>query len=748
MAISTSSGRLARPVVLLIAIAFVGSALLLAGPPARAAFQNLDVQPGRYTGTNLYVPGETMAITLTAGSGDVFDIEVLHWIPPSGTRTTQATFDNETVPASGMRTVTWLIPNTAADSPWYWVVVYGPNWFESSGSNPAPCGAFGCDAYLFEIRGYNFNAWLDRTRYIPGDTVTVGWSATLVRDGSPAPDGDGEIQAYNGATSLLPSPHLFTASQGTFSFRLSTSADPNRDPFVRIWFNDTSGSRHHVRDLFFDIGFLDAILSVGATYPPGAIVTIDVWAKAAASAGMAGLGSPGVSGAVVNITISDVATGATTPYGATDLSSAADGRVTHVFQLAPTPTSAVYDVQIRVTAHGSLTTTESDTFEVRATPLFSVQLSLDRSAYVSGETASAEARVDPGGTNVTYQWRIYNVASGAALFQRSTGSPKLAYPIPANFTGNLGFIVTANDGQGNDDTATQTVGVASGYLGVTLDRTLFDAGDTITATYTLRSVVMTAPTYFYEVRNVNGDLVRSGNLSTSSFAFPTPAAASAEYTFTVTASDAGRVVQGSATAFQAALFVLGLSLDRPSYLPGETMRVGYTIAGRGPVSWPSVFQFSVNLVGSTATIVTTTTRSGEFALRIPEGTNEGDLVLIVFEANTAAQAIETVHIGSTNPLWTTEVAGIPTFAVLLALLVALLIVGFLFLWRRTAGGMGPRPTVEKPAPPPPPAGPERRPPTSPMSVACKNCAKTIDLTTSKRPIEVMCPSCGETQLVT
>ncbi|MGQ0798050.1 MAG: hypothetical protein ACT4OI_09365, partial [Methanobacteriota archaeon] len=98
--------------------------------------------------------------------------------------------------------------------------------------------------------------------------------------------------------------------------------------------------------------------------------------------------------------------------------------------------------------------------------------------------------------------------------------------------------------------------------------------------------------------------------------------------------------------------------------------------------------------------------------------------------------------------WTTEVAGIPTFAILLALLVALLIVGFLFLWRRMAGGMGARPSAEKPTPPPPPAGPERRPPTTPMSVPCKNCGATIEMTTSKRPIEVMCPSCGETQLVT
>jgi len=34
-----------------------------------------------------------------------------------------------------------------------------------------------------------------------------------------------------------------------------------------------------------------------------------------------------------------------------------------------------------------------------------------------------------------------------------------------------------------------------------------------------------------------------------------------------------------------------------------------------------------------------------------------------------------------------------------------------------------------------------------MTVTCKACGAPIEITTSKRPIEVMCPSCGETQMV-
>src|SRR5207237_67374 len=75
----------------------------------------------------------------------------------------------------------------------------------------------------------------------------------------------------------------------------------------------------------------------------------------------------------------------------------------------------------------------------------------------------------------------------------------------------------------------------------------------------------------------------------------------------------------------------------------------------------------------------------------------------------------------------------------------LLLVAVLGLWRRTGGGslFGPRA-----ARPPPGPGPVQAPASAPMSIACRRCGKPVEITTSKRPIEVMCPSCGETQVVT
>jgi len=95
--------------------------------------------------------------------------------------------------------------------------------------------------------------------------------------------------------------------------------------------------------------------------------------------------------------------------------------------------------------------------------------------------------------------------------------------------------------------------------------------------------------------------------------------------------------------------------------------------------------------------------------------------------------------------WSTDVGGAPVYAIVLGLLFLLVLVAVVGLWRRTGGGFR---FLHRGTPPPPPEGPTHASAATPMSVNCRRCGKPIDLTTSRRPIEVMCPSCGETQVVT
>ena len=734
-----------RPLAIAVAFATVLAGFLAASPTARAAFDRLEVEPGQYTGTNVYVPTETMEFRVYGDPSDTYDVEVFHFVFPFGVRTSRASFDDQVIPSGGVRTISWTVQPSEEDSTWYWVAVYPDDYFENGGMGVR----FPFSAYRFTIQGYTFSVWTDRASYLPGDTVTVSWAALQIKDGRPAPPGVGDIQVWDDSGTPLRAPYSFNASTGSFSLTLATSADPDLDANARGWFNDTATNpdRLGTDGHSFDIDYLGVILSVDAAYPPGAVVTVDVRAKITDFPGAPFGFEPGAADVVVNITILDANTGSTTSYGATNLVTPADGRVSHVFQLAATPTQGTYDVQASATAHAVLNAAESDTFDVVSTPRFSVLLILDRANYVSGETVRATASADPSGANDTYQWVLTD--TGGNILLASAGSATTAsWAIPTDYTGTLTWRVTVNDGAGNVASDVVSVQIAFGYLALSVNPTEYVAGDLLTASYSLRSQVISNPTYFYEVRADGVDLVASGGALTTSFTYRTPDPAAGTYLIEVTASEGGRTVVGQILASQVARIVLSISTDRNTYLPGETIRISYALSARGPIALPQSFALVAQLFGSATTSVATASPTGEFSLTVPTTTNEGDLILAVVEIFTGAQALETVHIGSTNPLWSSEIAGIPVFAVLLALLVFLLLVGFIVLWRRTSMGVGPKPSVLKPAPPPPPAGPERKAPTTPMSVACKNCSKTIDLTTSKRPIEVMCPSCGETQLVT
>src|SRR5206468_134085 len=307
-----------------------------------------------------------------------------------------------------------------------------------------------------------------------------------------------------------------------------------------------------------------------------------------------------------------------------------------------------------------------------------VTVVLDKSSYLSGDTASARAIVyrTPAPGNYTYVWRVRNLFF-QLLNTTTTAGAVFNYPIALAYTGTLRFEATVDDGQGTVVAGQQSATVAQAYMSLTLDRGDYNPGDTISAFYGVRSHVITSPAYSYAVTDTNTVVVLSGTTNATFFSFATPNPSSRSYTFRVTATDRGNSTQALATINQATGFVLGMSFDRASYAAGETVQAG------------------------------------------PTG----------------------------SAFWSTEVAGFPVFAIVLSVLFLVLLVAVIGLWRRLGGGFGL--LGGKAVPPPPPAeGPGPTSPTSPMSITCRRCGKPIDLSTSRRPIEVMCPSCGETQVVT
>ena len=417
-----------------------------------------------------------------------------------------------------------------------------------------------------------------------------------------------------------------------------------------------------------------------------------------------------------------------------------------MFLLGANPTTGSYEND--ATAHAAQSATGSTTFTVQPQPTLTVQVKLDKSQYLSGDTLHAPATVfqsAPG--NLTYTWKVSDQA-GNQLALIVGGPSSFAYPIPTDYQGSLVVGASADDGQGHRAGATASANVAFGYLSLNLDHTTFNPGDTITATFTLLTNpgVVVSPTYYWVVEDGSGSTVASGTTASGTASFATPTPSSSSYTFTVTASANGRTVQQSATASQISGYFLSLTPDKDAYAPGDVVHLTYTITARGTSALPQAYRFYITLYGAATGQAMTTSATGTLNLAIPQDAPTGDLLLFVYESNTGASYYTTVQVGTVNPLMS-SVGGIPLFNILLALLFLVVLLAVILLWRR--GGMGhtaPAGAPGKPAAPPPPSGPAP-PSTSPMSVACKHCGASIDITTSKRPIEVMCPSCGETQVV-
>ncbi len=704
--------------------------------PARANFTGpgVTLSPSKYWGGNTFVPGEQMAINLYATGGDSIDVTIQNASGNPSSLNSGIVVGN-----SGTTTFHFTIPSAWADGDTYQVVAHDT----TSGQTRPPVP--------FAIQQYNDQIWTDQRAYLPGDTVTIHWAVVYEQNMTPVPSGSGAIQVQDTAgNSLLAAPHQynFSASQSSFAFALNSSLATPDAGTVFFWFNDTANIRHVTDTTGFGIGNLGVTVNLlQPSYSPGETVTANIRTRITG-----GFGNPAEPNIPVAVNVTDLNTGnVVAAYSATGLSTDSTGLLSYVFQLAMTPTSGDYQVTATATAHGTLSASASAQFTVVPTPYLSVQVSLDKLQYLSGDTIHATAKVITSETlPLTYTWTVIDTVTGNTLaLQPGSATTTYDFAIPATYAGRLEVLVDVNDGNGTTAGNGVFANVAYGYLSLNLNKAQFNPGDTLVATFSLQSAVITNPTYFWQVDDSAGHTITSGSTTTGTASFVTPSpTASPSYTFIVTANQNGRSAQAQQTAYQASGYFLSVSLDRQNYNPGDTITIAYTLTARGTSALPSQYRFSIGIFGVTSASQTTTSQTGTLTLVVPQGAPTGDEILQVIESNTGASTLVVVHIGAINPLLT-EVAGVPLFDILIFLLFVVLLLAVILLWRRT--GMGKAPSageVGKPTtpPPPPPAGPSQQA-AGPMSVACKHCGASIEITTSKRPIEVMCPSCGETQVV-
>src|SRR5256884_9829779 len=287
-----------------------------------------------------------------------------------------------------------------------------------------------------------------------------------------------------------------------------------------------------------------------------------------------------------------------------------------------------------------------------------VTVVLDKSSYLNGDTATAQAIVyrTPAPGNYPYVWRVRHFFF-QLLNTTTTAGATFRYPITLGYTGTLRFEATVDDVQGTVAAGQQSATVALAYMALSLDRGEYNPGDTISALYGVTAHVITNPSYAYVVDDTNAVIVLSGTTNATFFSFRTPNPSIRSYTFHGTASDRGNTTQAQATISQAAGFVLGLSFDKTSYAAGDTVHAHLTLTAKGTASLPSQFRWSLSSASASASAITTGPAADLF-LTILAGTGDGGLLVVANELNTGAGAFPTVQVGSAESFWAAQVGGI------------------------------------------------------------------------------------------
>lgn len=732
-----------KGIVALLAFVMVSMAFCAWSPGVRAQPTNVWIEESPFTHNDWqFVPGETMTIHVEGVEDDVYDIVIIY--DPGGADLQMTDWEDQTVPSSEEIVLEYDIPDGAASLLDYEVQTWDDTrtwryWVDET----------------FWVVLFDADIEVERDYYIGGEQVDVHYMCWYEKDYGPVTDGYIDWRVEDDATNTEIASEEIRINDaddavGTFSFDLGTGALTGGYT-IEFWLNDTgTGTPDHViyRTESFDVEALSVEVYLDfqqpppdIVYAPGESVRVDV---------VVSLGWPPepVEGAKVDIEVKEDGD-VVDAYGADDLLTKSDGTVTHFFTLA---TDIDDGTEFEVEAEVSIeVVTERETIEFtveeEAAGALEVNLKFDKNIYLSGETITATAEVQTSGTttaDVNYRFWIRDSWGGDLIYWTIQDTNELQWTVPDDFSGDLYFRVDAKNSEGFEDWDGDWVDVVFGHLLVDADTKEYEAGDMITVSFELVSNVMTNPEFFYSVE-VLGLSIMSGDAGTESISFEVPSIPADQYTFVIIAVDEGYVVEGSDTSRLLAGFFMSFEFDKEAYSPGDTMTITYEIKARGDSTLPGTFNIEYGLVNGPEYSKQTTNAKGTLKYKIPDGIDEGHQFFTVSDSGTAG-AGESIYIRSgLNPFEWAKLADMPLMEILLLILVIILFI-LVLRPRRPPKPAAVPPAEPKPAPEPEPA-PVEEAGASPMLINCKACGAPIELTTSKRPLEVMCPSCGETEMV-
>jgi len=723
------------------ALAFIFTALTVP-ESASASVTNLELVPGKYTGTNTYVPGEIMSIVITGDTEgeelSVYSVAGEEAIISGG---------NIIIPASGSFKLSYEVPN----------VPDGDYLIRVKRSN----GATESEA-TFSVQGYTFKIETDRIAYLTSDEMRVFWTANNLKDQTLPASGIGKIQIWTQnpndptiQTQILEA-HRFNISAGSVSFKLPPIVNYSMNYYVDGWFNSSSISplRSQYSRADFSIKRLGVIISLDKDqYAAGSLMSLTI--RTFATDNPANPSGSDTAEPECNVSISIKKVGTIQPiYPNIVLKTDSQGVLKHIIALNNNTYTegAIFEVEIYASKGTTNSVPDSRTFEIVSTSSISIVLDFNRAQYASGEelfvNATASAIGDASSSQFTYILEIRALSSNGSLFARDTQlHGNFSFKIPDNFEGLLWVRVTADDGAGNSASVIQQVNVAYAIILVNSDREYYEPNDVLKITYSVIGNMDGEPETFFIVYDSDGNVVDEGITEHGSFTFVVPAAPSSTYVFTVFASAGGRVVQGTDQANLFSGYLLNLKFNRGYYKPGDIIVLDYSIIVLGGANTPASFVITYGLVNGPVSSLQITETSGTLLYTIPDDVDQGNQLFMAtcIFGSTSASASEVLLIKSgANPLWFLSISDIPIFSIGLLILV-IISINMSYRTRKRMKAMETDGVHSKPSQSDSLIAKRAQDVQGGQTVECIECGNPIEITTTRRPIEVMCPHCGEIQ---
>jgi hypothetical protein len=695
------------------------------------AWDSLYLVPGQYTGTHVYTPGETIHIVLRGDSAEYYSVYSLILIE-------EPILENVRLDEEGEATVSFLINEFTPDGN-YTIIV-------------RDTGGIQVDMANFTVQGYVFLIETDRDAYLDGDVMKIFWTANNLKDQTlppPPQAGYASIRVHN-ETMILYEEYLDT-SAGSISYSLPPIiTNYNEGYWVDGWFNDSASAtpiRNQYSRADFDMKRLGVLIDLDKEqYALGSLLAIQVKTVVTDNQSYPSELDTAEPGCEVSIEIFNINDQIAAIYQIAGLETDSHGIVRHIVSLDAEDFTDDSDYIVRVEAKKSYRDRSEETgFTISESSSLSVVLDFNKAEYTSGETMylNASASSIGGGSEFTFLIEIRDTnATGTLFFRQTQSSNEFVFNIPDNFVeGWLWTQVTADDGEGNSASVMQNVEVVYAIVLVNVDKENYVSNDVLGISYDVVGQKMADPNTFYVVSDSEGYVVDEGVATEGSFTFTIPAAPSSSYIFTVFASQDGRIVQGYDAAELFSSFVLTIEFNKNSYGPGDTMAIDYQIFALGDANLPTTFVIAYGLENGPLASLQTSEPVGTLNYFIPEDIDEGNqLFRASCDFGGDVNEIVTIKRGA-NPLWYLTVRDIPIFVMFLFFLV---LISLYFTYRsrkRLAEFQKGHTAAEKTRRPVLDAG------ASMATTECIECGNPIEITTSRRPIEVMCPHCGEIQHV-